>query len=111
MQMQSSVVVDGPTRGLRDRVPTSLRGWRLWLLVGSAVLAAGVAWQWNWLLAIGVLPFILSVAPCAVMCALGLCASKLAGSCCPSSSTGGNSPTTVTRTVAQNDTAETTSRN
>lgn len=110
MQMQSMAVVGVPRRGVRDRVPAVLRGRRLWLLLGSATLAAGVAWQWNWLLAIGVLPFLLSVAPCAAMCALGLCASKLAGGFCKTSPADANSPT-VTKLASQNDTSELMTRN
>jgi hypothetical protein len=37
-----------------------------------AVIAAGLAWPWSWLVAVGVAPLLLSVAPCAVMCALGV---------------------------------------
>ena len=111
MQMQSMTVTDTTAQRLRGSLPAVLRGWRLWLLVGSAALAAGVAWQWHWLLAIGVLPFVVSVAPCVAMCALGLCASRLGGSSCQSSSAGGSSSTTVTPARAQSDTTETAIRN
>jgi len=54
------------------------------VLGGAAVtlLAAGLAWQWSWLVAIGVAPLLLSVAPCAAMCALGVCVMGKAGSSC-----------------------------
>jgi hypothetical protein len=54
------------------------------ILGGAAatLLAAGLAWQWSWLVAIGVAPLLVSVAPCAVMCALGVCMmGKGSGSC------------------------------
>ncbi len=54
-----------------------LRSWfgsRWGLIVtGTAIVAAGLALGWNWLTALGVAPVILSLAPCALMCAAGLC--------------------------------------
>jgi hypothetical protein len=50
------------------------------LLVGGAALsliAAGLIWQWSWLVAIGVAPLLLSAAPCVAMCALGLCMHRM----------------------------------
>lgn len=44
------------------------------ILGGIAIVAAGLALGWNWLTAIGVAPIILSLAPCAAMCAVGACA-------------------------------------
>ena len=43
------------------------------LLAGTTVLGIGLALNWNWLTALGVAPILISLAPCAVMCALGLC--------------------------------------
>ena len=40
---------------------------------GIAVVAIGLALNWNWLAAVGAAPVILAIAPCAAMCALGLC--------------------------------------
>jgi hypothetical protein len=53
------------------------------LLVGGAamaLIAAGLIWQWSWLVAIGVAPLLLSAAPCVAMCALGLCMHRMSGS-------------------------------
>ena len=47
-----------------------------------ALLAAGLAWQWNWLVAIGVAPLLLSAAPCVAMCAAGLCMRRMSGRTC-----------------------------
>lgn len=103
MSMQSMAVGRVPAWSLRNRLPVILRGWRLWLLLASVALGAGLAWQWRWLAAIGVLPFLLSAAPCAAMCAFGLCASKLAGGSCKSGSTTGNLSDVVTQHRAAQD--------
>lgn len=107
MQMQSLTASNLFVRGLRDRLPAVLRGWRLSLLLGTAALAAGVAWQWSWLAAIGVAPVLLSVGPCAAMCALGLCASKLAGGPCKVSSPGNEPSVTTAQLAGQSDTQAT----
>jgi hypothetical protein len=49
------------------------------LLLGALVLVIGLALNWGWLTAVGAAPVILSLAPCAIMCALGLCAMKIKG--------------------------------
>lgn len=52
------------------------------LLVGGAavaLIAAGLIWQWSWLVAIGVAPLLLSAVPCVAMCALGLCMHRMSG--------------------------------
>ena len=48
---------------------------RRWLWIGGAilVLGLGLALNWSWLVAAGIAPLILGLAPCAAMCALGLC--------------------------------------
>ena len=54
-----------------------LRGWlsgRRGLVVAAVALTGGgLALGWNWLAAVGVAPLLLSLAPCAAMCALGWC--------------------------------------
>jgi len=60
------------------RIPSPLRvPWlskrRIVLLAGLGTLAAGLALNWGWLTAVGAAPILLSLAPCAAMCALGLC--------------------------------------
>lgn len=59
-------------------IPSSVRPpWmtnrRIVLLAGGAILGAGLVLNWGWLTAAGVAPILLSLAPCAAMCALGLC--------------------------------------
>ena len=43
------------------------------LAIAAVVLGLGAYSSWGWLVAIGVAPLLLAVAPCAVMCALGMC--------------------------------------
>jgi hypothetical protein len=68
---QLLIPVAAPPRWLHLR-----RSARSRLVLGGSLaplVAAGLAWQWSWLVAIGVAPLLLSAAPCIVMCALGLC--------------------------------------
>jgi hypothetical protein len=48
---------------------------RRWLWIGGAIVVVGLglALNWSWLVAAGIAPLILGLAPCAAMCALGLC--------------------------------------
>jgi hypothetical protein len=43
------------------------------------IVGAGLALSWSWLVAAGVAPLILALAPCAAMCALGMCMSRMSG--------------------------------
>lgn len=51
-----------------------LTGRRSLILAAIALTGGGLALGWNWLVAVGAAPLILSLAPCAAMCALGMCA-------------------------------------
>lgn len=57
-----------------------LTGRRGLVILSAAIAAAGVAISWNWLAAAGIAPILLALAPCAAMCALGLCMNKKAKS-------------------------------
>ena len=60
---------------------------RALIAMGIAAAGGGLALNWNWLTAIGVAPILLSLAPCAAMCALGLCMPKtMGGGSCASGS-------------------------
>lgn len=64
----------GPSRYL----PTWLRGMRgIVLGVGAVAVGGAVFGWWPWLVAIGVAPILLSLLPCAVMCAFGLCMMRM----------------------------------
>ena len=43
------------------------------LAFAIVALAGGLAFNWTWLVAIGVAPILLSTLPCLVMCAFGVC--------------------------------------
>lgn len=46
-------------------------------VLALALIGAGLAWQWSWLVAFGVAPLLVSAAPCVAMCALGLCMHRM----------------------------------
>jgi hypothetical protein len=49
-------------------------GWRrTWIALAAILLVGGAALNWSWLVAVGIAPLLLAMAPCAAMCALGLC--------------------------------------
>ena len=57
--------------------------------VALGVIIAAAAWQWSWLIAIGVAPLLLSAAPCAAMCGLGLCMHRMGNRSCGTAPQGG----------------------
>ena len=48
-------------------------GMRGLIVLGGAVIVAGLALNWSWLVAIGLAPLLLTALPCVVMCAVGVC--------------------------------------
>lgn len=66
-------VAAAPRRSLADRLPSWLGG--RWVMVMGifALVGAGLALGWPWLVAFGLAPLVLSLLPCAAMCALGFC--------------------------------------
>ena len=74
-----------------------LRGWR-GVIAASVILAVPALWfGWPWLVAAGLAPLILAVAPCAVMCAAGLCMHKIG----KKPTVGSNTSQDVADTMAQ----------
>jgi hypothetical protein len=71
---------------VRYHVGRHLGGRRGLLVTAVAVLVIGGALNWSWLVAIGIAPLLIAIAPCAVMCALGLCMSRMGGQSCSSES-------------------------
>jgi hypothetical protein len=53
-------------------------------MIMAVAVVAGVAFNWSWLVAVGVAPLLLTLLPCAAMCALHLCTSKGADGSCTS---------------------------
>ena len=61
-----------------------LGGRRALILLAIAAVGGGIAFGWNWLVAIGVAPILLALAPCAAMCAAGVCMARTGGKSCSS---------------------------
>lgn len=61
-------------------------GGRRGLMVLSVAVLAAAFFNWGWLVAIGVAPLLVALAPCAAMCALGLCMKGMGGKSCSSPS-------------------------
>ena len=58
------------------RSTSVLSGRGRWLLSGVVTLVAAAALNWSWLAAAGIVPIVLAVFPCAMICALHLCAHR-----------------------------------
>jgi hypothetical protein len=77
MQTETAPIAT-PCRAGRPSALNTLGRNRLLLAVTAlTLLAGGLAWQWSWLVAIGVAPLLVGVAPCLAMCALGLCMHRM----------------------------------
>jgi len=76
------------TRATVDLALYYLGGRRGLILASVAAVGAALAFNWSWFVAVGVAPLLLAVAPCAAMCALGLCMNRSGSESCskPSSS-------------------------
>lgn len=68
------------------RIPFGRRGL---ILIAMVVIGAGLWLNWGWAVAIGAAPLILALAPCAVMCGLGLCMKGGSKSCSSKSGSAG----------------------
>ena len=63
-------------------------------VLAIAVIGGGLALNWSWLVAVGIAPILIALAPCAAMCALGLCMHKMGSkSCSDGKSAGTQNPT------------------
>jgi hypothetical protein len=76
---------------LADSARYYLGGRRGVLVLAVIAALAGIGFSWNWLIAAGIAPVVLTVLPCLVMCGLGLCMNKLLGSSCASGPAQSNS--------------------
>ena len=72
-----------------------LGGRRALVILAIAALIGGIALNWNWLVAAGIAPLLLTALPCLVMCGLGLCMNKLIGSSCVSQATQTRTPESI----------------
>jgi hypothetical protein len=77
-----AVVRESPREAWAPRGRLILGSRKFWLVLMAVAVVAAAAFNWSWLVAVGVAPLLLTLLPCAAMCALHLCASKGAdGSC------------------------------
>lgn len=60
-----------------DVIRHYLGGRRGLMLLIAATLGAGLVLNSNWLVAVGIAPLLLALAPCAAICALGICMHKI----------------------------------
>lgn len=74
------------TRKILYAVQYYLGGRRGLILLTVAALGAGLVLNWGWLVAVGIAPLLLVLAPCAAMCALGLCMNKMGNKSGPTQS-------------------------
>jgi hypothetical protein len=86
---------------------------RYWLRGRNGVIAflvvavvIGAALNWSWLVAVGIAPLLLTVLPCAAMCALGLCMNRMAGGSCSTETRPVETPKPDARVVASLDAGE-----
>src|SRR5712671_2090109 len=56
-----------------------LGGRRGLLILALVAIVAGAALNWNWLVAAGIAPVLITALPCLAMCGLGLCMNKMIG--------------------------------
>ena len=70
------------TRYLFDAARYYLSGRRTLIALASIAVVAGLAFNWSWLVAAGIAPVLVAALPCAAMCALGLCMSRMGGRSC-----------------------------
>src|SRR5919109_2865405 len=69
-------------RDLLDIARYYLGGWRGIIVLASVAVVAGLAFNWSWLVAAGIVPVLLTALPCVAMCALGLCMHRMGGRSC-----------------------------
>ncbi len=79
MTIVTNSVPSSAPRAATNAVRSMLGSRRGLIVLGAMVLGLGLLFKWNWIVAVGIAPLLLSALPCVAMCALGLCMSKMAG--------------------------------
>src|SRR5687767_644812 len=96
----NTAVRDTP-RPFRSRLRSAASCRRGLLVLVVLAGGAGLALNWGWLTAIGIAPVLLALAPCAAMCAAGMCMLKMRGKSCsvaaPQALNRNHGPTTIER--------------
>jgi hypothetical protein len=77
-----------------------LRGWNGVIALIVLAVVFGAALNWSWLVAVGIAPLLITVLPCAAMCALGVCMNKMAGGSCSTETRSIEMPKPDARVVA-----------
>ncbi len=70
------------TRDVLARARYHLSTRRGIIVLAAVAVVAGLTFNWSWLVAAGIAPILLSLLPCAAMCALGLCMTRMGGRSC-----------------------------
>ena len=81
-QTSDAAAASTPRRDPRRLLRSFLGNRRHLLVLGGLTLPVAAAGNWNWLVAIGAAPLLLSLLPCLAMCALGLCMNRMSGRSC-----------------------------
>jgi len=82
-----AVIENSPTQRFAQAVRTYLTGRRGLIALAAVALIAGAAFNWSWLVAVGIAPLLITALPCVAMCALGLCMNRMAGRKCSAEDT------------------------
>ena len=83
------------SQGIVGQMKSYLGGRRGLIVLAVIVAGAGLFLNWGWLAAAGIAPFLVALAPCAAMCALGLCMNKAGGKSCSTDAKSDSSTTTA----------------
>ncbi len=75
-------------QGMVNAIWPYIGGRRGLIVLAIGIVVAGSALNWGWLVAAGLAPILLVLAPCAAMCALGFCMNKAGGKSCSSGTEG-----------------------
>ena len=86
------------TRDILDAARYYIGGRRTLFVLAAVLIVGGIALNWGWLVAAGLAPILITLLPCAVMCALGLCMHKMGGG-----THGGNRSGTAKGAINQED--------
>jgi hypothetical protein len=97
--------------------PSLARDWfnalRYWLCGRNGVIALivlavviGAALNWSWLVALGIAHLLITVLPCAAMCALGLCMNRMTVGSCSTETRSVETPKPDARAVASLESGE-----
>jgi hypothetical protein len=77
--MSNSIPETSPSADILRYMRYRLRGRRGMVIAGTALGAPALWFGWPWLVAAGLAPILIAVAPCAVICVVGVCTMKACG--------------------------------